>query len=101
MRAAEWSHKATVEDQQNIPATQARKANGFATNIGQLKIGSKRIDQDFGHISSFQAGFFLSRKAAIRLADTRPKVTQVATVTIPACGNLAAMPASAHRITMA
>ena len=51
--------------------------------------------------SENQAGFFLTRKAAIRLAATRPKVTQVAMVTMPACGNLAAMPASAHRITSA
>jgi len=50
MRAAEWSHKTAVEDQQNVPAVQIRKPDGFAAVISQLKIRGGGMDGDFRHI---------------------------------------------------
>jgi len=50
VRAAKWSGKAAIEDQQNSPAAQSGEPNGFAVEIGQLKIGSRGIESDFGHI---------------------------------------------------
>ena len=101
MRAAERSHKAAIENQQNIPAAQIRETDDFSSEISQLKIWSGGIYGDVGHGFPAYTGFLFTSNAAARLAATRPKVTQVATVTRPACGNLTVIPASAHKITRA
>jgi hypothetical protein len=49
MRAAERSHKAAIENQQNIPAAQIRETEGFSSEISQLKIWGGGIYGDVGH----------------------------------------------------
>jgi hypothetical protein len=69
MRAAKRSHKAAIEDQQDIPAAQIREPNDFAADIGQFKIGSRGINGDLGHIFSSQ-----TRKVATEMITIQVNV---------------------------
>jgi hypothetical protein len=57
VRTAERSHKAAIEDQQYIPATQIQEPDGFSADISQLEIGSKGIYGNFRHIPPLRADF--------------------------------------------
>ena len=56
VRAAEWSHKPAVENEQNIPAKKLRKSDWLAMVVGQFEIWCRSIQGNLRHKSSLLAG---------------------------------------------
>jgi len=51
MRAAEWSQKSAVENQQDVSAMEIRKTDWLIVEVGQFEIGCGCIKSNFEHLS--------------------------------------------------